>query len=320
MKKKVLSTITLYSERCKRSRELLEENGFEVIEYHGDTVMTFEEIKAVGSDIFGAILGCDVWNEETFQACPNLKVLARFGVGVDCIDLEAAKRHGVMVCSAKGMNCDSVGEVTLLFALAMLRDLVDLNHSTKAGDWATHTGSIVHGKTYGLVGFGVIAQYVAKLLEPFAPAKIYAYDVMPNYEMAEKLGVEMTDFDTLLKESDIISVHIPGLEENVNLFNEEVFRKMKKTAVFINVARGCVVDEAALYKALNEKWIAKAATDVFAEEPTPKDNPLLTLDNLICLPHKAGDTHETFDAVGYFCAQVIIDVMNGKVPMNWLNP
>ena len=108
MKKKVLSTVTLYSQRCKSAKELLEKEGFEVIEYQGDTVMTADEIKAVGKDICGAIIGCDEWNEEIFQACPNLKAIGRFGVGYNNIDLEAAKRHGVKVSIATGINADSV--------------------------------------------------------------------------------------------------------------------------------------------------------------------------------------------------------------------
>lgn len=320
MSKKVLSSIPKFEERCRRSLQLLEENGYEVIRYQGDMVMTSEEIKAVGQDICGAIIGCEVWDEDLFTACPNLKVLARFGVGVDCIDLEAAKRHGVKVCNAKGMNCDSVGEATIMFALASLRNVVGLTNSTKAGGWERYTGSTLSGKTYGLIGFGAIAQYVAKLLQSFNVGKILAYDVFHNEEAAKKWNVEFADFETVLRESDIISIHIPCTDETRDLIGEKELQMMKKNAVLINVARGPIVNQDALYRALSEKWIAAAAADVFTVEPTTKDNPLLSLDNLICMPHQAADTYETFDAVAYFDAQVIIDVMNGIEPKNWLNP
>ena len=319
MKKKVLSTIPLFDQRCKRSLKLLEENGYEVIMYQGDTVMTSDEIKAVGKDICGAIVGCEAWDDDLFEACPNLKVLARFGVGVDCIDLEAAKRHGVKVCNARGMNCDSVGEATIMFVLGSLRNLVGLTNSTKAGEWERYTGSTLKGKTYGLVGFGAIAQYVAKLLQSFDVGKIVAYDVFHNEEAAKKLGVEFVDFETLLRESDILSLHIPCTPEPTDLIGEKELKMMKQSAILVNVARGPIVNQDALYQALKDKTIAAAAVDVFTVEPTTKDTPLLSLDNLICMPHQAADTHETFDAVAYFDAQVIIDVMNGVEPKNWLN-
>lgn len=319
MSKKVLSSIPLFDQRCRRSLELLEQNGYEVIRYQGDMVMTKEEIKEVGAEICGAIVGCEVWDDDLFDACPNLKVLARFGVGVDCIDLEAAKRHGVKVCNAKGMNCDSVGETTIMFALASLRNLVGLTNTTREGGWVRYTGSTLRGKTYGLIGFGAIAQYVARLLQSFGTGRIIAYDVFHNEEAARKLNVEFVGLETLLKEADVISLHIPCLPETTDLIGEKELQMMKETAVLINVARGPIVNEAALYRALKEKQIAAAAVDVFTEEPTTKDNPLLSLDNLICMPHQAADTHETFDAVACFDAEVILDVMNGKEPQNWLN-
>lgn len=319
MSKKVLSTIPLFSQRCRESKQLLEKNGYEVIEYQGDTVMTAEEIKTIGSEICGAIVGCEVWDEKLFEACPNLKVLARFGVGVDCIDMEAAKKHGVKVCNAKGMNCDSVGEATIMFALASLRNLVGLTNTTRQGEWVRYTGSTLRGKTYGLIGFGAIAQYVAKLLQSFGVKNILAYDVYQNKEAAEKLNVEFVSLEDLLKQSDLISLHIPATKDTIGLIGEKELKIMKSSAILINVARGPIVDQDALYKALHENWIAAAALDVFTVEPVEGDNPLLTLDNLICMPHQAADTHETFEAVALFDAQVILDVMNGKEPQNWLN-
>lgn len=321
MKQKVLNTIpkSLFETHCKRAKALLEENGFEIITYQGEKVMSAEEIKAVGSDIFGAILGCDEWTEEIFEACPKLKVLARFGIGVESIDLEAAKRHGVKVCNARGMNSDSVAEMTILQVLAVYRNLINLDRTTRGGDWMRYAGHTIHNKVYGLVGFGAIAQNVAKLLSGFGVQEILAYDMFPNQEAARRLGVTMTDFDTLVSQSDIISLHVPGSKETAGLFNEPVFRKMKREAILINVARGPVVSQNALCRALKEHWIAGAGLDVYETEPTSRDNPLFSFDNIVVTPHQAADTKETFDAVSYFDAQAIIDVMNGKEPVNWLN-
>lgn len=318
--KKVLSSIPLFSERCKKALHLLQKNDYEVIMYQGSKVMEQKEICDVGEEICGAIVGCEKWDEKVLAACPNLKVLARFGVGVDCIDLEAAKRHGVKVCNARGMNCDSVGEATIMFALACMRNLVGLTISTREGQWERYTGTTLKGKVYGLVGFGAIAQYVAKLLQSFGLSRIVAYDLFPDRAAAERLHVEFVSLETLLRESDIISLHIPCTEQTINLIGVEELCMMKSSAVLVNVARGPVVNQEALYMALKEKRIAAAALDVFTEEPTTKDNPLLTLDNLICMPHQAADTHETFESIAYFDAEMILNVMEGKDPENWLNP
>ena len=319
MKKKILATVPLFSMRCAQAKKMLEDADLEVIEYKGDLVMTTEEIRAVGSDIVGAIIGCDEWNDEVFDACPQLKVIARFGIGYENIDLDAATRHGVKVCNVRGVNCDSVGEATIMFVLACLRNLVTLTDTTKEGQWMRYTGHTLKGKTYGLVGFGAVARYVAKLLTSFDVAKIYAYDLYPNMAEAERLGVTMTDLDTIVRECDVISLHVPCTPETTGLFNEEMFRKMKKDTVFVNVARGPIVDTQALCKALNEGWIAAAALDVFAVEPVEKDSPILTAKNLICMPHQAADTYETFDAVGQFDAKIVLDVLQGIRPQNELN-
>mgnify|MGYP000904638677 CR=1 FL=1 len=321
MKPKVLNTIpkSLFETHCKRAKKLLEDNGFEVLTYQGERVMTADEIKAVGSDLCAAIVGCDAWTEEVIAACPKLKVLARFGIGVESIDLEAAKRHGVKVCNARGMNSDSVAEMTILQVLAVYRNLINLDRTTREGDWMRYAGHTIHNKVYGLIGFGAIAQNVAKLLSGFGVREILAYDMFPNHEAAGRLGVTLTDFESVVTKSDIISLHVPGTKDTAGLFNESVFRKMKSEAILINVARGSVVSQSALYRALKEHWIAGAGLDVYEAEPTGRGNPLFTLNNIVLTPHQAGDTKETFDAVSYFDAQVILDVMNGKEPPNWLN-
>ena len=185
-----------------------------------------------------------------------------------------------------------------MFVLACLRNLVTLTDTTKEGQWMRYTGHTLKGKTYGLVGFGAVARYVAKLLTSFDVAKIY--DLYPNMAEAERLGVTMTDLDTIVRECDVISLHVPCTPETTGLFNEEMFRKMKKDTVFVNVARGPIVDTQALCKALNEGWI-------------------LTAKNLICMPHQAADTYETFDAVGQFDAKIVLDVLQGIRPQNELN-
>lgn len=318
MKKKVLVTATNYSKLCSEAKALLEGEGFEVIENTFGRPMTFNELKEIAGDIYGVVAGVDTWDEEVFKLAQELKVIGRFGIGVDNIDLDAAKRHGIKVMNARAINSDSVAECTVGLILSVLRNIVNLDRSTRNGKWERYVGNTIRGKKVGLVGFGAIAQYTAKLLAAFE-TEIYAYDVYPNHEAAAKLGVTMTDLETIIKQSDIITLHVPATPETTKLFSEREFEMMKDTAVIVNVARGPVIDQKALYNALKEKKIAGAGLDVFEVEPTSKENPLFEFDNLVVLPHSAAETYETYQAVGIATAQAIIDVYNGKDPINWLN-
>lgn len=318
MKKKVLVTATNYSRLCAGAKALLEKEGFEVIENTFGRPMTFEELKDKVGDVYGVVAGVDTWNEDVFKLASNLKVIGRFGIGVDNIDLEAAKKYGIKVMNARAINSDSVAECTIGLILAVLRNLVNLDKSTRAGKWERYVGYTIRGKKIGLVGFGAIAQYTAKLLGAFE-TEIFAYDVYPNHAAAKKLGVTMTDLDTIIKQSDIITLHVPCTPETTKLFSKKEFEMMKASAVIINVARGPVIDENALYDALKTHKIAGAGIDVYEVEPAAAANPLFELDNVVCLPHSAAETYETYEAVGMATAQAILDVMNGRDPINWLN-
>ncbi len=318
MKKKVLVTATNYSRLCAGAKALLEKEGFEVIENTFGRPLSFEELKDRVEDICGVVAGVDTWNEEVFKHAKNLKVIGRFGIGVDNIDLEAAKKYGIKVMNARAINSDSVAECTVGLILAVMRNLINLDKSTRAGKWERFVGNTIRGKKVGLVGFGAIAQYTAKLLAAFE-ADIYAYDVYPDFNAAKKLGVTMTDLDTIIRQSDIITLHVPCTPETTKLFGEKEFDLMKDSAVIVNVARGPVIDEKALYSALKSRKISGAGIDVYEVEPTTAGNPLFELDNVVCLPHSAAETYETYEAVGLATAQAILDVMNGREPINWLN-
>ncbi len=318
MKKKILVTATNYSKLCAGAKALLESEGFEIIENTFGRPMTFEELKERVGDISGVVAGVDTWNEAVFELAPHLKIIGRFGIGVDNIDMAEAKKHGIKVMNARAINSDSVAECTIGLILAVLRNLINLDRSTRQGKWERYVGNTIRGKKIGLVGFGAIAQYTAKLLSAFE-TEVYAYDVYPNHEAARKLGVTMTDLDTIIKQSDIITLHVPCTPETTGLFGSREFEMMKDTAIIVNVARGPVIDEKALYTALKERKIAGAGLDVYEIEPVKADNPLFKLDNVVCLPHSAAETYETYEAVGMATAQAIIDVMGGKEPINWLN-
>lgn len=319
MKKKVLVASTNYSKYCMESKNLLESNDFEIIENTLGRPLAFEDLKPLVSDVYGVIAGVDVWNEELFQLAPNLKVLTRFGVGVDNFDLEAAKRHGIMACNARAMNANSVAESGVAMILNAMKGIPHLTDTLREGDWERFVGHEITGKKVGLLGYGAIAQIVAKMLQGF-DVTICAFDKFPNMEAAERYHVTMTDAETVLKTSDIVSMHLPSLPDTYHFMNEETFGMMKDGAYFVNTARGAVVDEKALLEAAKRGKLSGVSLDVYEEEPAKPTNPLLNLPNVFCTPHTAAETYETYNRVSLCCAEQIIAVANGETPFSLLNP
>ena len=318
MAKKVLVTATNYSTYCAAAKALLEENGAQVIENPNGRPMTREELLAVVGDIDGVVVGVDTWNEEIFAHAPKLRAMARFGVGIDNIDLAAAKAHGIQVTNAKGMNSNPVAELTVGLILSTLRNVPAFNASVREGKWDRFMGRDLAGMTIGLLGFGDIAQRVAKKLSGF-DVSICAYDLYPNLEKAKELSVEMVSMEEVLRRADVVCMHLPSLPSTHRIMNERTFGMMKDGSYFINTARGALVDETALAQALRSGKLKAAAVDVFEQEPVRRDNPLLALPNLFATPHTAAETYDTYHNVGLATARQLLDVFAGKKPNNLLN-
>jgi D-3-phosphoglycerate dehydrogenase len=319
MKKVVLAAGTNFSLYCMKAKLLLEKEGFEVRENTLGRPMTFDDLKDKVGDVEAVIAGVEVWNEELLELARNLKIIARFGIGVDNIDLAAAKRRGVKVTNARGANADSVAETVIALILGLYRKIIGLNASIRRGEWERFMGHTIRGKKAGLIGFGAIAQYAAKLLAAFG-AEIYACDLYPDQEALKKYGAVLSDMDWILKNCDIISLHVPGTSDTAKLMDAEKFDRMKNTAILINTARGAVVDEKALYAALKAGKIAGAGLDVYEKEPADASNPLFSLDNVVVLPHTAAETYEAYERVSLAAVEGILDAYKGKEPQNWLNP
>jgi D-3-phosphoglycerate dehydrogenase len=318
-KKRVLVTAKVnYSQYCLEAKELLEANGFEVIENSfGRPFSTSELINAI-QDADAAIAGADRWDDAILKAAPCLKIIARFGVGVDNIDLIKAKEYGIKVTNARGGNANGVAELAIGMIFAALRHEVYLHNSLRKGHWVGPVGVEISGKNVGLLGFGDIAQRVAKKLSGF-DVDVYAFDKYPNFPKAKELGVKMVGMEEILRDCDIVSLHLPSSKETYHIMDRERFAMMKDGSYFINTARGVLVDEKALYEALKTKKLAAAAIDVYEEEPTKPTNPLFTLDNITCTPHTASETYETFNLISMITAQAILDVFQGKTPKNLVN-
>ena len=297
---------------------MLEKKGFEVIENPFGRPFTFSELERVIHEISAVIAGVDTWNQDVFKMAPKLKVIARFGVGVDNIDLKKAKEYGIKVTNAKGRNANAVAEMTVGLILAAIRNIPYLNHSLRQGNWDRFVGIEMAGKRLGLLGFGAIGQLVAAKLRGF-DLQVFAFDKCPQPEKAKHLGVNMAAMEDILRQSDIVSLHLPSTEETYHVLGKEQFAMMKDGAYLINTARGALVDEKALYEALISRKLAVAAIDVYEKEPARPTHPLLRLDNIIVTPHSAAETYETYASVSRATAQAIIDVFEGRCPENLLN-
>lgn len=315
---KVLVCAFNYETACAEGRKALEDAGLEIL-YNPRTVpYTREEILHIIPDIDAVISGNEIWDEEVYQRAGKLKVIARFGMGVDNIDLEGAKAHGIFVCNAPGaMN--GVAELVVAWMLMLSRHLVEGNTYAKRGEWTRFFGSEIRGKKIGFLGYGRIPKLISRKIANF-DAELYAYDISPDKEYAAQYGVTMTDLDYILEQCDIISLHLPVTPETKNFMDADKFSRLKKGAIFINTSRGSNVDEDALYHALTTGHLSGAACDVFAVEPLQADNKLLSLENFYCTPHWGSDTYETLRSVGIITATAVVDVLcRNAAPANLLN-
>jgi len=310
---KVLAALPNYSLYCREAKEYLKAHDCEVIENETNGPLEFEQLKALVSDIDGVIVGVDVWDAKLMSLAPKLKAIARFGVGVDNIDLEAAKRSGVTVTNCPGLNTESVAEHALMLILSIMRYFPSLNQQTREGKWKRVMVKELNGKQVGLVGFGSVARCLAEKLSAFH-CKIKAYDKYPNMEEAERLGVEVCDLDAILKESDVISLHVPALAETYHMLNEENLALCKDGVYIVNTARGTIVEEAAVYDGLKTGKIAGYGSDVFEFEPISKEHRLFEFENYVCTPHTAAESYENYHATGMKTARALLDVFAGKEP------
>ena len=316
-KMKVLVTATNYSTLCAEAKKLLESNNCEVIENPFGRPMTFDELKGYVPNADAVVVGVDTWDESVFRIAPNLKVLSRFGVGVDNIDIEKAREFGIKVTNAAGKNANAVAELTIGLILSAMRAIHTLHQSTQQGRWDRFVGGELIGRKVGLLGFGCIAQKVARKLSGF-DVDVIAFDKYPNLKAAQELDVSMVTWEEVLGQSDVVCMLLPSLKETRHFMNEKTFALMKDKAYFINTARGALVDEKALYASLQSGKLSAAAIDVYESEPTSAENPLFKLANIVTTPHTAAETYETYHEIGLFTAQAILDVFSGKTPNNLL--
>ena len=242
------------------------------------------------SEYEGLILGTDKFTRHHFESSKSLRVICKYGVGTDNIDMDAAETHGVKILNLPGINCNAVAEMALGLMVSAARRIAEGDRLIRKGGWEQLMGFSLKGKTLGIIGTGAIGMTLAQMVIGFE-MKILAYDIKQN-ETLSNYGGEYVIFKDLLRKSDFITLHVPFNNKTFHLLGEKEFTQMKKEAILINTSRGPIIDEKALCDALKAKKLAGAGLDVFEVEP-PFEREILKLDNVVCTPHISAYTHET---------------------------
>jgi len=294
----------------EKAIEVLKKAGFEVLyEEYPDEDRLVELVKDVDAII---VRSKPKVTRKIIENAPKLKVIGRAGVGLDNIDLEAARERGVKVVNSPGASSRSVAELVFGLLFAVARKIAFADRKMREGQWVKKQclGRELEGKTIGIIGFGRIGYEVAKIANAFG-MKVLLYDPKPNEERAKEVGGKFVPLEELLRESDVVTLHVPLIEATYHLINEDKLKLMKKTAILINASRGAVVDTDALVRALKEGWIAGAGLDVYEEEPLPKGHPLTKFDNVVLTPHIGASTEEAQMRAGVQVAEQIVEILKG---------
>jgi len=263
------------------------------------------------------------------SSAPRLRIVAQYAVGFDNVDVDCATRLGVYVTNTPDVISDTVAELTWALILAVAKKVLEADEFVRRGGWyetktAWHPkmmlGTELKGKVLGIVGLGRIGKRVAEIGVKGFGMKVIYYDVYRDRRFEEELGVTYKSLEEVLREADIVSLHVPLTKDTYHMINEERLRLMKRTAILVNTSRGAVVDTGALVKALREGWIAGAGLDVFEGEPIPPNHPLTAFKNVVLVPHIGSATYEGRHRMAEVVLENLVAFYEGRVPPNLVNP
>ena len=277
-----------------------------------------EDLIRVCKDADGLLNQYALLTRKVLEKLPKCKVIARYGVGVDSVDLKAATDLGIIVANVPDYCVDEVADQALSMILALIRKTVFFDQKVKSNQWDFRQGRPIHrikGKTLGLIGSGRIGLEVAKRISAFG-VRVITFD---PYLQKTPEGIELMDFDTVLKESDFISIHCPLNESTRHLLGEKEFQKMEKKPLIINTSRGPIIDEMALIQALTKRQVSGAGLDVLEKEPPDPQNPLLKMENVIIAPHISFYSEESISELKRRTAENVSSVLLGKWPRSVVN-
>jgi phosphoglycerate dehydrogenase-like enzyme len=292
---------------------VLKDAGFELVFPGRAFQLTEEELLGALPGICAVIAGSEPYTPRVFDANPQLRVVARAGVGYDAVNVPAATAHGVAVATAPGTNHDAVAEHTFALILALAKDLPNQHNAVRVGDWPRRANLPLRGRVLGLAGLGRIGKAVAERGKAFG-MKLIAYEPYPDKAFAARVGVQFVSFDELLAGSDYLSLHLPLTDQSRYLINKQALARMKPSAFLVNTARGGLVCEADLIGALQAGRIAGAGLDVFEEEPPANPNALCRFENVVFTPHAAGVDLQSRDDMAVSAARTIAALSRGEWP------
>ena len=304
MTEKILTTPRSYGKNMPELFEQLEAAGYEVVRNSTGGILEKEQMKALIADCSGIIVGVDPLDAEVLSCAPRLRAIAKYGVGVDNIDLDYCKAHGIKVSRTVGANSEAVADYAMTLIMAVARKAVMIDRKCRGRDWSKISTRDVSGATLGLFGLGAIGKHVAKRAQGFG-MKVLAFDPYWPEEYARENNIIRADAETIFREADFISLHLPLMESTRNFVGEKEIAMMKRDAVIINTARGGLIDEAALLRALREGRIYGAGIDAFAQEP-PEDPAWFELDNVVIGSHCAASTTGATRNMGRMATQNIL--------------
>lgn len=306
---RVLATARSFCKSDGPHHAYLRDNDCEVDLHPPDHPMSAAELAELVPGYDGLILGLDDCNADVIARADRLRVISRYGSGVDKVDVEAATARGIVVTNTPGVNRIAVAELTIGLMFCLARRIPQMVNNVRAGVWTRAQGWELYGKTLGLIGLGAIGREVA------ARAHALGMHVIANDPYSAGIldrNADLVDLETLLREAHIISLHCATTPETTNLINAERLALVRDGAYLVNTARGELVDEGALYDALVSGKLAGAASDVFHNEP-PEGSPLLALDNFLPTLHIAGTTQESVQRMAMLAAQNVVDVLRGDI-------
>jgi D-3-phosphoglycerate dehydrogenase len=310
---RLLVTPTSYGKNDSRLKTELEAQVGEVIYNPTGKPLTSAQVAKLLPGIDGYIAGLDGIDANALKAADRLKVIARYGVGVDCVDLAAAREKGIVVTNTPGANSVSVAELALGLMLALARQIPEAVDAVHHGKWPRYSGFSLEGKTVGILGLGAIGKQLARRLIGF-DCRILAFDPLADEALARETHVELASMNGVIEQSDFISLHLPLLPETRCMVDDIFLNKMKKGSFLINTSRGEVVDEGALLRALQSGHLRGAAMDAFTVEPPDPANPLLALPQVIATPHLGAQTDGATSNMGWLALKDCLAVLRSQEP------
>lgn len=305
--KKVLVTPRSFGIEDQRPIQYLEQHGYEVLKNPHGRILTVEEMKELIKDVDAVIIGVDPLNEEVLKHANKLKHIAKYGVGLDNVDVDYAALKGIDVSITLGANARSVAEYAVGLMLAVSRKIVSIDAQCRQKDWTKNQTINLYNKTVGLIGLGHIGKEVVKLLKGF-DCRILAVDQVQDEKFSKEYHVEYTTIEQLIKDADVISVHVPLFASTHHMISTEQFKQMKSNAIIINTSRGGIIDEDALIHAIKDKQIYGAGLDVFEHEPLDNEE-LISLSQVVLGTHCSASSKDAIEQMGM---QSVKNIVKGE--------